>query len=196
MNENLSWVSALVSIILGGLAGWGASAIKIGRYAQMVDDLKKDVGKLEDKMEQMSIKVTQCETKIDERTKSYASTLTEAKSPIGLSEAGENLLKRSGSDAFVLNNQRELVEKIKDKNPKSAYDVQEFAKEVVESLADDLRFIPFKNFVFKEGIGLDPIFIVMSIYLRDIALSLLGYKPEDVDHSTPKTQVNEQTKSQ
>ena len=172
-------------MLLGGLGGFFAAIFRIGRYTKTVDTLEKNVERVEGEIKAMSTKITQCETKIDERTQWLSSKLTRTKSPISLSEFGEGLLKRSGSDAFVLMNQEELVQQIRDRNPKSAYDIQEFSKTVVKSLADEERFIPFKDFAFKEGVDLDAIFIVMSLYLRDIALPLLDYKPEDVDQSTP-----------
>lgn len=183
MNDSLV---NIISIILGGAAGFMAAFIKVGKYVQKVDDLKEDVEKMNNEIKEMSKEITKCSIKIEERTQSYSALLTKKKSPISLTETGEDLLKRSGSDAFVLNNKDELLEKIKNKNPKSAYDVQEFAKIVIQSLVEDEKFIPFKDFVFKEGIELDAIFIVMGIYLRDIALPLLGYKPEDIDNSDPK----------
>ena len=184
--ENLSWIVSIISIILGALAGWGAAAIKIGKYIQTVDDLKTKVSALEKDIKEHSNKLTECSTKIDERTQSYASTLTKRKSPVSLNEKGEALLKESGSDKFILENKDEFVEKIKNKNPHSAYDIQEYADEVISTLKNHERIIPFKDYAYKEGLDLEQsIFIVMGLYLRDIALSLLGYKPEDIDKSDP-----------
>src|SRR3989339_1320687 len=84
--ENLSWIVSIISIILGALAGWGAAAIKIGKYIQTVDDLKTKVSALEKDIKEHSNKLTECSTKIDERTQSYASTLTKRKSPVSLNE--------------------------------------------------------------------------------------------------------------
>lgn len=179
------WLIPIISLFLGILGGWGAVGFRLGKYAQRVDDFKERITTVEREMKNLSTKIVECITKIDERTSSYAGTLLERKSPITLSEEGSNLLKRSGADKFVLEHKDELVEKIKDKNPKSAYDVQELANKVVETLADDERIIDLKNFAFQERINISVIFMVMGIYLRDIALAVLGYKPEDVDQSDP-----------
>lgn len=189
------WVLPVVSIVLGGVAGYGAAAVKIGRYAQMVDDLRDRLDKVEKDVKDISTELTKCSTKIDERTQSSPATLTKRKSPLSLSETGEMLLKASGSDKFVLENQADLVNRIKAKQPKSAYDVQEMAKEVVNSLENDERILPLKDYAYKEGIELESIFLVMSIFLRDIALPLLGYTPDDVDQSDPQRLQPHETKT-
>lgn len=187
-------IVALLSIALGGLAGFLAATFKLGQYAQKVDDLKTRMDIAEGEIKADSKKIVECCTLIDERTTS-GSTLIKRKSPISLTEKGIEILRNSGSDKFVLENQAELVQKIKDKNPKTAYDVQFVAREVVESLQNDERFIPFKNYVYKEGFPLEHIFIVMGVYLRDVALPLLGFSLEQVDQTDP-TRKSAQTSNQ
>lgn len=185
---------AIVTIALGGLAGFLTAIFTLGRYSQKVDDLRERMVTVEAEIKVDSKKIVECCTLIDERTTSGAA-LTKRKSPISLNEKGEEILKNSASDKFVLENQTELVQKIKDKTPKTAYDVQVAAREVVESLQNEERFIPFKTFVYKEGFPLEHIFIVMGIYLRDIALPLLGFTPEQVDQTDP-TRKDAQTPKQ
>lgn len=177
-------ILTLVQLALGALAGFLAATFQLGKYKEKVDNLEKKVADLEQKVDGIQQRLVECATKLDERTQPYAS-LTKRKSPVSLTDEGESLLQRSGADKFVLENKDELIQKIKDKNPKSAYDVQTYARQVVESLQNDDRFTPFKDFVYKEGIDIEPIFIVMSIYLRDIALPLIGYTPEEIDTSDP-----------
>lgn len=119
-------------------------------------------------------RLAECSTKIDERTTSSAA-LTKRKSPISLTEKGDELLKRSGTDKFVLENKDYLLSKIKEHNPKTAYDVQEWCKTVLENVSNEDIFTPLKNYLFKEGLPLDSLIIVGQIYLRDIALPLLGF---------------------
>lgn len=189
--EFVSLIISVVGVVLSAVVGFIAAANKLGKYEEKVNGLEKKVGELEAETKSISMKLTECSTKLDERTQSYASTLTKRKSPVSLTDKGEYLLKRSESDVFVLENQKELVEKIKDKNPKSAYDVQILAKEVIESLQNEDRFTKFKDFAFKEGIELDAIFIVMSLYLRDIAIPLLGFKIEEIDKTDPKNETEQ-----
>lgn len=185
--QGFEWIGTAVSVVLGGLSGLGVSIFKMGKYTQIVDDLKKEVSELKKEVKELSKDLTTCSTIVDERTNrgTDSSSYTKRKSPLALNEKGEDLLKKSGIDKFVLENKDELVEKIKKINPKTAYDVQSSARKVVESLAGDDRFIPFKNFAFNEGLDIDIIFTIMSIYFRDIALPLLGFQYDQIDKSDP-----------
>lgn len=179
-------IISVISIILSAIVGFLAAAHKLGKYEEKVNSLETKVNGLESDVKVMSTKLTECSTKIDERTQSYASTLTKRKSPVSLTDKGEELLKKSAGDAFILENQEELVGKIRDKAPKSAYDIQIFSRDVIESLQNEDRFTKFKDYAFKEGLDLEALFIVMSIYLRDIALPLLGFRQEEIDLDDPE----------
>ncbi len=113
-----------------------------------------------------------------------------ASSPIKLTEKGQILLKESEADAFVVQHKAELIGKIREKNPKTAYDVQILARDVVESLQETDRFARFKDFVYQKGMPLEPIFIVMGILLRDLALKELNFKVEDIDQHDPNKKNN------
>lgn len=178
-------VNTISQILVSMIVGYGTAIFTIGKYTQKIDYLYKDGEDLKTDIKDLIKRITICETKIEERTQNLAATLTKRKSPISLSEKGEEMLIKSGANKFVLDNLQELVKKIKEKDPKSAYDVQEISKDVIKSMTADDKFIPLKDYVYKEGIELDAIIIVMSIFLRDQALPLLNYKPEDVDKSDP-----------
>lgn len=171
---------------MGLIGGIGGAAIFLGVYKHKIDNLEKTVDSLEKEVKQTSHDLTEVSTKLDERTISYSSRLTKRKSPISLSDIGEELLKKSHADQFILEYKDELVQKIREMNPKTAYDVQVDAKKVVESLQNDEQIIPFKDFAFKEGIDLGDVFIVMGIELRDVALPLLGFKVDDIDKHDPE----------
>jgi predicted RNase H-like nuclease (RuvC/YqgF family) len=184
-------VVAVINLVIGFIAGFVGVAIAIGEYKNRVKSLEDKIEKLDKEVKQNSTDLTEYKTKLEERTASYSSRLTKRKSPVSLTEIGEDLLKRSGSDKFVTDNKNELIEKIKYLKPQTAYDVQIDAKSVVEALRDEERFKTFKDYAFKEGIELEDIFIVMSIFLRDLALPELGFNPEDIDKHDPKKQKQE-----
>jgi hypothetical protein len=178
-------VTIVISIVLSAAAGFFSAVYKSGKYIQIIEDLKERVAKNEEELKNQNKLLIECSIKIEERTSSASSFYTKRKSPVSLNDKGEELLKKSGADKFVLQNEQELIQKIKEQNPKTAFDVQEISKKVVESLANDERFNTFKDFVYKEGINLEPIFTVMSIYLRDIALPLLGFDYTQIDKTDP-----------
>lgn len=174
-----------VSVVLSAVVGFFSAAYKLGKYIQVIKDLKERINKNESEIKEQSKLLIECSTKIDERTSNLAASYMTRKSPVALNDKGEELLKRSKADKFVLVNESELVKKIEASAPKTAYDVQEIAKKVVKSLENDERFNSFKDFAYKEGIDLEPIFTVMSIYLRDIALPLLGFDYAQIDQTDP-----------
>lgn len=174
-----------ISVVLSAVVGFFSATYKLGKYIQVVKDLKERMKNNEGEMKEQNKLLIECSTKIEERTSNLAASYMTRKSPISLNDKGEELLKRSKADKFVLVNESELVGKIKASDPKTAYDVQEIAKKVVKSLENDGRFNSFKDFAYKEGLDLEPIFTVMSIYLRDIALPLLGFDYTQIDQTDP-----------
>ena len=175
----------VVSIVVSILAGGATSFLTLGKYKEKVDRLTKDTEEFHKTLREIELKVTTCMTKIDERTKSSPAAYTETKSPVTLNPNGKSLLSRSGADKFVLENQNDLVNRIREKSPKTAYDVQEFAKEAIKAVENEDRFIPLKNFAYREGLDLGVIILVTGLYLRDIALPLLNFRIEDVELTDP-----------
>jgi len=175
----------ILNLLISAAVGYGAAAFKIGEYKNKVDTLESTVGKdehggLRRTLGEVKDKVVACEVILKER-----GPLAERKSPISLTERGDNVLKESGGMDYVDDQKESLLAFIRDKNPKSAYDVQEFAKLAMELRAKEDDFIPLKNYAYKEGMDLDDILFVTGIYLRDITLDPLGFSHEDIDKFDP-----------
>ena len=149
---------------------------KLGEYKGKVDRACSDIEKLEGEQKGIRDKVVECATSLKERE-----SLTKRKSPISLSERGVAFLNNSGGEKFVNDNFEELFRKVEERTPQTAYDVQEYAKVVVEELREDERINIFKEFLFKDGSTLDDLFTVMSIYLRDKILEKKTWNVEDID---------------
>lgn len=111
-------------------------------------------------------------------------------SPIHLTEAGKEILNESGIKEAADTHQIKLIEEVKKKKPETAYDLQEF----VRQLFQDYDFGPeytkkFKNYSFQEGKwGMYDILDVGAIYFRDIALKELGFDYSDLDRTEPEKQ--------
>lgn len=181
--ENL-W-SILTTILLAGLTALATTALRLGKYQQKVDSLESDVEKLENDVKSLTKSVTACETRLEERGKYSPQHLLKKGSPISLSKEGEELLKAGRGDKFVEMNLEDLTNRIKEKSPKTAYDVQVLSQDILRSIQNEDRFNEIKNFAFKEAVELDSMFIVMGVYLRDLALARLGFSLEDIDRSDP-----------
>lgn len=185
LNLILSW---LVPIVAGAISGWAATAIKLGRYAQMVDDLKENMKECQAKNGATDIKIIELATKIDERTRAYSSTLTKRKSPLSLTEAGDELLILSGGKHYVEEHFGTLLEMIEAKKPQTAYDIQECSKSVLEAQSAKPSFNHLKNYLFKEGRMLEDLITVMGIFLRDAVLAHKKIHVGEIDKSDPNQQ--------
>ena len=59
------------------------------------------------------------------------------------------------------------------------------AREVIRNMTDDTRLNGMKEYLFKEGIDIDDLITVLSIYLRDKVLEAKNWKAEDIDANDP-----------
>jgi hypothetical protein len=107
------------------------------------------------------------------------------KSPVALTEFGQTLLENIDGKKYILDNKDKFTKAIQAKKPKSAYDVQEYARAVIEGLQHSDDFTPFKDYAYKEGYELEFIITALSIFLRDTALPVLGFTAKQLDESDP-----------
>lgn len=171
-------LTALLVSSLGALVTFGVYREKVSQHGKDILDLKRDA-------KDFNARLIEYCTKLDERTGNTVEKFVRRKSPLSLTPFGEDLINAINGKKYVLDNKDRLVELIKAKNPKSAYDVQEYARKVIEDLQTNDDFIPFKDHAFKEGLQLEFIIVVLSIFLRDTALPVLGFTPEQIDESDP-----------
>jgi len=184
-SNTIGWLQIVVptgvTLLIMLFGGWAL----VAKYQQKIDDAKEDIKELKKDVHGVQMKLTEVSTKLEERTGNSEAKVLTRNSPLALNDYGEKILKDSGGDSFVITNLDDLVSKVKAMNPKSAYDVQENSREVVRSISNEQRFIPIKDYAYKEGIDLNLLIVVMGVYLRDLALPKLGFKPEDIDASDP-----------
>lgn len=161
----------VINLILSAIVASLTMTFQLGQYKEKVDQLEK----------------CDFQRRLSHMEGQYsAASIVQSKSPVSLTATGEKLLLDSKANNFVDENLNELIKKIKNENPASAYDVQEKAKVVITSYKENEKYIPLKDFAFKQGIDLGLIETVASLYLRDKALSKFGFTTDDVDKTTPK----------
>lgn len=102
-------------------------------------------------------------------------TSEETSSPLGLTEFGKNLLKESGFNDIFAKEQDNLVVKLSEYPNKTKYDIQENARNLMDSLVDYDPFAPIKTYAFSHGIDFGQILRAGAIPLRDY---YLGRHPE------------------
>jgi hypothetical protein len=172
----------IANMVVAALVGWGAASKKIGEYQNKVDGLEVTMGKdehggLRKTVGDIHTKVIACETRLEER-----GPLLQRQSPVSLTERGSKFLEDSNGKQFVDENFSELLSIVDAMDPKTAYDVQEDAKEAINKLTDDDRINPIKEYLFKDGSTLQEAFAVMSIYLRNKILTHKEWNVADIDH--------------
>ena len=151
---------SIAGIIISALIAFLVSSFRIGIYKNKVDNACGDVEKLEKELKEVRDMAVSCTTSLKERE-----PLVRKRSPIELSDRGKIVLAESGGKAFIDSNYAELKAKIEEKKPETAYDIQEAAKAVVEEIKEDKRLNPIKEYLFKEGMPIEEIIIVLGIYL-------------------------------
>lgn len=178
--------SIILSIASGLLIFWG----KFSSAETEIKNLKDKVGELEKRLNETCEKLAKEEGR-SERDRAH-DDLTQRESPISLSDKGKALLLDSGGQTYIETNRENLIQAIRDRNPQSAYDVQEFAKQVIREKSSEPNFIPIKNYLYTQGLDLDRAVTVLGIQLRDVALPALGFNPEDIDNTPTPSKADEE----
>lgn len=163
-------VSALVSLLIVMLF--------IGKYREKVDRHDLDCDKLSKQFLAISTQLAKLEGGL-ERDR-VQNPYIQSKSPLALTDRGKALLIDSHGKDYIDLKKTEFLEEIKLETPKTAYDVQELSKRLIEKRTSLDEFNTIKEFAYKKGITLDLILEVLGIYLRDILLIELGFKIEDI----------------
>lgn len=171
MDEN-TLVQVIISLVAGILGGAAVVAFRLGKYSEKVDQIEKC---------DFQRRVSTLEGKIES-----SQPLKQRKSPVSLTERGEQVLYDSTGKFFVEENYPELKKNVEDKNPQNPYDIQEVSHKVAMGLKNDKRISSIKYYAFKEGLVLDDILDIMGIFLRDKILAERGIAVEVIDVHKPK----------
>jgi hypothetical protein len=108
---------------------------------------------------------------------------TAGHSPLRLTKIGQKILQNSSIKEAADKFKDQLLEKIREENPETAYDVQEVTRQVFQDFDFGEDVVKkLKEYAFQNGEwGLSDILDVGAIYFRDIALKELGFKVEDLN---------------
>lgn len=170
-----SVISALVVV-----AGW---IFTVGKKFQVLDDLKEKIDKIDDSVGRMTDKLGGLGERIS-KIEGKIFGVAISTSPISLTPLGQELVQHSGILDMLKPKKDGLIQTVKKKNPQTAYDVQEFVRNLFSaeglSLTEE-ELNKLKDHAFSKGVGLNDILYAASIYFRDVALGELKFKPEDLD---------------
>jgi hypothetical protein len=176
MNDTLSWLVPLLVSAASGLVTFYSTQ----RIIQVkLDRLEEDMKDMTAQGRDLRDKVIACETILKER-----GPVVQSHSPLALTERGQAMLEESGGKEYLKKHLKELTEAIRKHKPKSAYDVQELAKETIEARTDSEEFTPMKDYLYLEGAALEELVQVLGIELRDEALPALGFNVAELDEKS------------
>ena len=104
-------------------------------------------------------------------------------SPISLLQRGKDILENSGLKKYIDDNESMLLEQCKsEKAMSNPYDIQESVFKFLDEIIFPIDLENnIKTTAFNFGASLDVVRRIAGIYFRDICLSKLGFKPEDLD---------------
>lgn len=169
----------------GGIFVFIAALVYLGRKFQILDTLNDGFKKFIENFEKLEKDISDIGNRVS-KIEGKLFGLATSTSPLRLTPLGIEILQNSGILDIAKTKREELMKQIKEKSPKTAYDVQEITK----SLFENLKLNPeeetrLKNYAFQKGITLKDILYTGAIYFRDIALEEIGFKIEDLD-KTPQ----------
>lgn len=98
-------------------------------------------------------------------------------SPLHVTEYGNKLLDESGFYDVLHHHRDELVNLVKERQPKTNYDIQQRSIEVIEEVieSDDEMAVSLKEYAYNSGVNLDIITYPAGIALRDEVMKDLKF---------------------
>ena len=141
--------------------------IAIGRYREKIDSLEKSNEKQDVKIEKLRTDVDKLLEFKTNTQKFIDSKIYKSKSPLNLTDFGWKLVKESGFQTIFDEHKGDLVKKLYEKKPKTKYDVQEEARELMGELVEYKAFQPIKTYAFETGKDYEQILRAGALLLRD-----------------------------
>ena len=87
--------------------------------------------------------------------------------PISLTEKGMDALTESGFIKMFGKHGDNILEKVRNSNPATEYDVQEKSVSVVRDLCDESFINPVKDYAYEKGMNVEHVLYFGGIYARD-----------------------------
>lgn len=187
VNPFVQYVNIIIPLVISVVS----AIITFMVYKSKVDRLESDMKDIKEEMKQVRDKAVACEA-----TQKANEPYIKRKSPLSLTDRGNKLLENSGGKRFVDENFENLNKLVDAKGSKTPYDVQESSKIVLEEMQGDDKFDSLKEYLFKEGIEIENLIVVMGIYLRDKILEGRGWSVADVDKHDPSKKKEDPLKDE
>jgi len=166
-------------------------AFTLGGYKQRFLGVEKKIVDIEESLEKTNIAVEDTNAKVSSISESLtglkaalvqAGSIKEAfltkGSSIRLTEEGKTALQESGFIELFQNEHDKIVNLIKEKNPSTKYDAQQYSINVIISLPnrDDINTNQLKSYSYKEGKALSDLLTAAGVYVSEEIIKELDIK--------------------
>ena len=145
---------------------------RFGKFSERFDNLCKQINKLlgefQTTKKDVGIIKTILISKFGVEAELFSTT-----TPLTLTAKGKKLLEKSGFREMYKQEKDYFLNTIREKNPKTAAEIDKVAKEIMFALEDEEKLSKFKETAFESGVELPLLLQVCAIYLRNKAIKEL-----------------------
>ena len=166
----------VASFIISLLTALLVVSHKLGEYKNKVDTLEITLGK--DEHGGLRKTLGDTKTEVDKllefkisAQKFIDNEIYKAKSVLGLTTYGQELVDQSGLTEIFPDVRDDLIIKLAEKKPLAKYDVQEMARGLMDELTEYKAFESIKTYAFQNGKDYGQILRAGAILLRDYYLT-------------------------
>lgn len=170
----LNAILGIAAILIAAGGAWGSLKSLVKDIKNTLDNTVKP--DLKDVRERFGI----VEDRVDTIWKDK---FAPSNSPRQLNDKGENILKNSGIKEIIEEKKVILLEEVKKKKPKTAYDAELIIHSIVSELPKHCPDMTdrLKEGAFNVGQSVGVILFVGGIYLRNLIFKDLGFSLDDLD---------------
>ena len=164
--------SALITGLIGLLFWFIKDRFNI--LTKTDERLENKIDKIDDKVEETSGAIIEMQDEFKKMGYPMQRILRTT-SPVVLTDYGKKLVAESGFNQIFNENRELILGWIKEKNPKTQYDVQEISRDALLGHKDEAVFAPLKEYAYKHGeTSLEQILRAGSIIVRDEVIKELN----------------------
>lgn len=154
----------------------GETKERIVRIEERTLHLQKDMDEIKPKVNEMYPKVLEMFPKFMEMYPKvnvlWSQATSQHRSPLQPNEQGRYIMTKSRVNDLIDDRAKDLLKAIEDIKPTTAYDAQEAAKKVANTLKADPALVrTLKDAAYQAGTDIDSMLFVGSLHLRDLYLA-------------------------
>lgn len=197
MSESLKFIVTTIINGVGIIIPILFYFILIGKYKEKISNNEKNITEIKNDIKSVNTNIHDIPWKMFDAIgrilgskEMKAASFVQSRSPISLSEKGNNIAEKIKANEIIENHKNDLTKRVRNKTPKTAYEKQKFSEEIIQEyfikdIISEEEKISLQDFAYEEGYDLDSFLIIFSIKLRDIILEEDNHSYNEVDETDP-----------